>query len=80
MQQIPGITQFVNNIAGVMITTVEAVLILIVITFGIQFILYSDNPQERSRLIRRIIWVLVGLFIVIGAQNFTTFIHAIVAG
>ncbi len=80
MQQIPGLNQFVNNIAGVMITTVETVLILIVIAFGIQFIMYSDNPQERSRLIRRIIWVLVGLFIVIGAQNFTTFLHAIIGG
>jgi hypothetical protein len=80
MQQIPGLSQFVNNIAGVLITSVETILILIVILFGIQFIMYSDNPMERSRLTRRIIWVLIGLFIVIGAQNFTTFLHAILGG
>ncbi|MHB8362728.1 MAG: TrbC/VirB2 family protein [Patescibacteria group bacterium] len=76
--QIPGLSQFVSNIASLLVTTVETVLLVIVIILGIQFILNADNPQERSKLIKRIIWIMVGLFIVLSATSLTTFLNGIV--
>ncbi len=76
--QIPGLSQFVSNIASLLVTTVETVLLVIVIILGIQFILNADNPQERSKLLRRIIWIMIGLFIVLSATSLTTFINGIV--
>jgi type IV secretory pathway VirB2 component (pilin) len=78
MEQVPNLSQFVGNITSVIITIVQSVLVLIVIFLGIQFIMYSNNPQERSRLGTKIIWVLVGLFIIFGAQNFSHFLHALI--
>ncbi len=77
--QIPGLSQFVSNIASLLVTTVETVLLVIVIILGIQFILNADNPQERSKLLKRIIWIMVGLFIVLSASSLTSFLNGIIS-
>ncbi len=76
--QIPGLSQFVSNIASLLVTTVETVLLIIIIILGIQFILNADNPQERSKLVKRIVWIMIGLFIVLSATSLTTFINGVV--
>ncbi|MCL4392618.1 TrbC/VirB2 family protein [Patescibacteria group bacterium] len=79
MDVIPNLSQFVSNITALITTTVETVLVLIVIILGVQFILYAGNPNERSKLVHRIIWIVVGLFIIVGAQNFTGLLNALVS-
>jgi type IV secretory pathway VirB2 component (pilin) len=79
MDVIPNLAQFVSNVSALITTTIETVLILIVIVLGVQFMFYSGNPNERSKLVHRIIWIVVGLFIIMGAQNFTSLLNALVS-
>ena len=75
---IPQLSTAVGNITDTITWIIGSVLVLLVIGFGIQFLLAADNPQERVRLRTKLIWALIGLFIIISAKPITTWLQSII--
>ncbi len=76
--QIPELSNTINNITDTIAWIVLSLLILFIISFGVQFILAADSPQERVKLKNKIIWALVGLFIILTAKPLSIWIQSIV--
>lgn len=75
---IPELTNAINNITDTIVWIIGSLLVLIIISFGIQFILHAENPQERNHLRTKIIWALIGLFIILTARPISAWIQTII--
>ncbi len=75
---IPQLQSTVNNITDTLSWIIGSCIVLLITNFGIQFILSSDNPQERAKLKTKIVWSIIGLFIVIFAKDISIWIQNII--
>lgn len=77
VHQIPELSTVVSNITDTLVWIIATLLVLFIIGFGIQFIIISDQPQERSRIKTKLIWTIVGLFIILSANPISSWLQSI---
>lgn len=75
--EVPQLSQVINNITDTASWIIATVLIIFVFSFGVQFLLTADNPVERAKLKGKIIWTLIGIFIILSAHPLSAWIQSI---
>lgn len=76
--QIPQLTTVVENVTDTITWVIVSVLVLFIIAIGVQFMLASENPQERGRLKSRLLWMLIGIFIILSAKPLSIWLQSLV--
>ena len=79
VEPIPGLQNVTNNIVDTITWAVGTLLVVLVIWFGVQFLINMDNPSGRAQVKNKAFWALIGLFIILSARPLSAWLSSLVS-